>query len=200
MKKRALISVFNKTGLVNFVDSLVHEFDYEIISTGGTANELREAGLSVLEVSDVTGFPEMLDGRVKSMHPKIIGGVIADQANPKHMEQIEANQIERIHMVVCNLYDFQAKPSIEMIDVGGPTMLRSAAKNCESCIVVTHPVNYVPLLAEMRALGEVSLGTRLMFADEVWKYTSEYDRRISIWWPTLMNNRLAAAADTSQTY
>ncbi len=183
VKKRALISVYDKTNLIPFVMALTDGFDYEIVSTGGTAKMILEVGVKVKEVSKVTRFPEMLDGRVKTMHPKIVGGIIADYNNPKHVAQVEARKIKRFHMVVCNLYDFWNDPSIEQIDVGGPSMLRAAAKNCESCLPVTDPDDYNLILEEMRKNGgTIGLDFRLEMAQKVWELTSAYDHKIALWW------------------
>src|SRR6266568_2593467 len=155
---RVLISVTDKTGIVEFASALA-QMGAELVSTGGTARILREAGIRVADVSDVTGFPEMLDGRVKTMHPKIAGGLLAMRANPEHMAAIQAHGIVPIDMVVVNLYRFEevaAKAGahleelIENIDIGGPTMLRAAAKNYQDVAVVTAPEDYATILAELR--------------------------------------------------
>src|SRR5512143_2703222 len=146
MIKRALMSVSDKKGIVNFAKEL-SGMGVEILSTGGTAKSLREAGVSVVEVSEYTGFPEMLDGRLKSLHPKIHGGLLSVRANAEHMKQIKEHQIGLIDMVVVNLYPFEEtikkgntalEEAIENIDIGGPSMLRSAAKNYQSVAVVPH--------------------------------------------------------------
>src|SRR5688572_27142064 len=126
--KRALLSVYDKTGLEAFARGLV-SLGYELVSSGGTSKALAEAGIDHLEVEAVTGAPEMMNGRVKTLHPKIHGGILADRSKPGHMQDLEANGIAPIDLVVCNLYPFRSEPSIEMIDVGGPTMVRAAAKN-----------------------------------------------------------------------
>ncbi|HUN80213.1 MAG TPA: bifunctional phosphoribosylaminoimidazolecarboxamide formyltransferase/IMP cyclohydrolase, partial [Phycisphaerae bacterium] len=144
--KRALIAVYDKTGIAEFARALVDEFGIEIISTGGTAKHLKEHGIPVTMVEEVTGFPEMLDGRVKTLHPKIHAGILADRDNPEHMRQLAEHGIKPIDMVVVNLYPFEktvADPNckfedaIEMIDIGGPCMLRAAAKNHKHVLVVT---------------------------------------------------------------
>src|ERR1035437_10308099 len=158
---RVLLSVTDKTALVEFASALA-AMGAELISTGGTARLLRDAGIPVADVSDVTGFPEMLDGRVKTMHPKIAGGILAMRANPEHMAAMQAHGIVPIDMVVVNLYRFEevaARASapltelIENIDIGGPTMLRAAAKNYQDVAVVTGPEDYPSVLEEMRASG-----------------------------------------------
>src|SRR6516165_10700633 len=156
--RRVLISVTDKTGIIDFARGL-SELGAEIISTGGTARMIRENGVAVRDVSEVTGFPEMLDGRVKTMHPKIAGGILAMRARPDHMRAIGEHGIEPIDMVVVNLYRFEevaAKAGaaldelIENIDIGGPTMIRAAAKNYQDVAVVVSPSDYGAILDEMR--------------------------------------------------
>ncbi len=158
--RRALIAVYDKTGIADFAKALVEEFGIEIISTGGTARHLKEAGVPVTMVEEVTGFPEMLDGRVKTLHPKIHAGLLADRDNPDHMRQLEEHGIKPIDMVVVNLYPFEktiAKPdctfeeAIEMIDIGGPCMLRAAAKNHKHVVVVSRSHSYDFVLGRMRS-------------------------------------------------
>jgi phosphoribosylaminoimidazolecarboxamide formyltransferase/IMP cyclohydrolase len=170
--KRALISVSDKTGVVEFASGLT-ELGVEILSTGGTAKKLREAGLTVKDVSEYTGFPEMMDGRVKTLHPKVHAALLALRDNPEHMRQIQEQKVELIDMVVVNLYPFQAtiaKPdvsledAIENIDIGGPTMLRSSAKNFKHVAVVTDPNDYEKILSELKTSGEVSAQTKSMLA------------------------------------
>ena len=165
MVKRALMSVSNKKGIVEFAKEL-SAMGIEILSTGGTAKALRDAGIGVVEVSDYTGFPEMLDGRLKTLHPKIHGGLLSRRGHPKDMEDIKKHDIKPIDMVVVNLYPFEetiSKPSvtfeeaIENIDIGGPTMLRAASKNFQDVAVVVDPEDYETVLKEMRAArGEIS--------------------------------------------
>ena len=158
--KRALISVSNKDGVVEFSRGLV-DLGYEIISTGGTYQTIKDAGIPVRKVSDITGFPEILDGRVKTLHPKIHGGILACRT-PEHLAQLEANQIAPIDIVVVNLYPFRetvAKPgvtleeAIENIDIGGPTMVRAAAKNHQYVVVIVNPARYNTVLEELRSTG-----------------------------------------------
>mgnify|MGYP001592069642 CR=1 FL=1 len=182
--KRALISVSDKTGVVDFASGL-HNLGVEILSTGGTAKALREAKIPVIEVSDYTGFPEMLDGRVKTLHPKIHGGLLAVRDNPDHMKQLKEHNIGLIDMVVVNLYPFEKttqKPGvqieevIENIDIGGPSMLRSAAKNHRSVAVICDPQRYTQVLAELREnKGCLSSRTLQELGIEVYKATSHYD-------------------------
>jgi phosphoribosylaminoimidazolecarboxamide formyltransferase / IMP cyclohydrolase len=190
MKKisRALISVSDKAGVAEFAAGLA-ALGVEILSTGGTAKLLRAQGLKVRDVSDLTGFPEMLDGRVKTLHPKIHGGILAVRSNPRHRAQAEAQGIEFIDLVAVNLYPFErtaAKPGVEFqelienIDIGGPSMIRSAAKNFEDVTVVVEPGEYAPLLDEMRKNGgAVSDSTRARLARQAFALTAAYDAAIS---------------------
>jgi len=185
--KTALISVSDKTGLVPFAKGL-KSMGVEIISTGGTAKELKKAKIKTTDISEVTGFPEMLDGRVKTLHPKIHGGLLAVRSNKKHMKTLKEHGINPIDMVVVNLYPFEntvANPkvkldeAIENIDIGGPSMIRSAAKNYESVAVVTDPAKYPEILAEMKKLkGMLSQKTKEALAREVFRLTSRYDGAI----------------------
>jgi len=186
--KRVLISLSDKTGAVEFAKGL-SEFGVQFLSTGGTAKILREAGLNVMDVSEYTGFPEMLDGRVKTLHPKVHGGLLGLRANPEHVATMKKHGIEPIDMVVVNLYPFRetiSKPdctfedAIENIDIGGPTMLRSAAKNFQSVTVVIDPADYKKVLDDMKkSNGEVSHKTNLKLAYKVFTTTSAYDKMIS---------------------
>lgn len=190
MKKitRALISVSDKTGLVNFAGRLSRH-SVELISTGGTAGMLREAGLQVRDVSDLTGFPEILGGRVKTLHPKVHGGLLAIRGNSDHQRQVEENRIEYIDLVVVNLYPFRetvARPNvsleeaIENIDIGGPSMIRSAAKNFEDVVVLVSPANYTGVADEMDAnAGCVSTETRFKLARQAFETTAQYDSAIN---------------------
>ncbi len=188
--KRALISVSDKNGLVAFGKGLA-DLGVSMLSTGGTARMLREAGLKVGSVSDHTGFPEMLDGRVKTLHPKIHGGLLGLRDNPEHQKQMSDQGIDAIDMVVVNLYPFEAtvaKPdctfeqAIENIDIGGPSMLRSAAKNHRSVTVVVDPDDYPALLEEMKKSGgAISEATNARLARKVFARTAAYDGAISNW-------------------
>ena len=187
MIKRALISVSDKTGIVELAKEL-EKLDIEIISTGGTAKTLKEAGVKVVNVSDITGFPECLDGRVKTLHPKIHGGLLAIRENKDHMKQIEELGIEPIDIVVINLYPFKKTiqkddvsldEAIENIDIGGPTMLRAAAKNYKDVAVVIDPSDYELILNEIKNYGEISLKTKFVLAYKVFEHTSHYDTVIT---------------------
>jgi len=188
--KRALISVSDKTGIVAFAREL-QAFGVEILSTGGTASLFREEGLTVRDVSDYTGFPEMLDGRVKTLHPKVHGGLLGLRDNPDHVAKMKEHAIEPIDMVVVNLYPFEAtvakgdctlEDAIENIDIGGPTMLRSAAKNNRDVTVVVDPADYAVVLEEMRQnQGAVSARTNFGLAVKVYQRTAAYDAAISNW-------------------
>lgn len=186
--RKALISVSNKKGVVDFARAL-NSLGVEIISTGGTAKALRESGIQVKDVSDYTGFPEMLEGRLKTLHPKIHGGLLARRGNPKDMEDIKRHGIEPIDMVVVNLYPFEETISkqgvkfseaIENIDIGGPTMLRSASKNFEDVAVIVEPDDYPKIIEEMKTSGgDLSYNTRLELARKVFSHTSRYDTIIA---------------------
>jgi phosphoribosylaminoimidazolecarboxamide formyltransferase/IMP cyclohydrolase len=186
--KRALVSVTDKTGVAEFCRTLVDEFGVEIVSTGGTAKALAEAGVPVRAIDDLTGFPEMMDGRVKTLHPRVHGGLLARRDVPEHMAAAEEHGIGMIDLVCVNLYAFEAtvaKPgvteadAIENIDIGGPSMLRSASKNFASVTVVIDPATYDDILAEMRANGgATTLETRRALATEVFRTTSHYDNQI----------------------
>ena len=152
---RALLSVYDKTGLLDLARGLA-DLGWELISSGGTAAALTDAGIACTEVAEVTGAPEMLGGRVKTLHPAIAGGILADRSKPDHMADVEARGIDLIDLVVCNLYPFRQQPSVEMIDVGGPTMVRAAAKNHASVGVVVDPSDYAGVLEELRATGALS--------------------------------------------
>ncbi|HUU15310.1 MAG TPA: bifunctional phosphoribosylaminoimidazolecarboxamide formyltransferase/IMP cyclohydrolase, partial [Terriglobia bacterium] len=190
MKKirRALISVSDKTGVAEFAAGLA-ALGVEILSTGGTAGLLREKALKVRDVSELTGFPEMLDGRVKTLHPKVHGGLLAMRSNPQHQEQVKAQGIEFIDLVAVNLYPFEqtaAKPGvkfeelIENIDIGGPSMIRSAAKNSEDVTVIVEPADYASVLGEMQKNdGSVSRQTRARLARKAFATTAAYDGAIS---------------------
>ena len=186
--RRALLSVTDKTGLVEFAQVLAG-FGVELVSTGGTARALREAGLAVKEISELTGFPEMLDGRVKTLHPRVHGGLLYIRGNPEHEAAVSAQGIEPIDMVVVNLYAFEktaAQPGvafghlIENIDIGGPSMVRSAAKNFEDVAIVTRVADYPALIEELRAKGgKLSRVTRWRLARQAFALTAAYDTAIA---------------------
>ena len=178
---RALLSVYDKTGLVGFARGL-RARGWDLVASGGTATALEEAGLPVIPVERLTSSPEMLGGRVKTLHPAIHGAILADRSDPAHMAQLEAGGITPIDLVVCNLYPFLARPSIKTIDVGGPTMLRAAAKNHDSVGVVVEPGEYEPVLAELGASGgSLSAGTRRRLARAAFAHTAAYDAAIATW-------------------
>ena len=187
--KRALISVSDKFGIVDFAKGL-DKLGIEILSTGGTAKLLRDGGVKVRDVSDFTGFPEMLDGRVKTLHPKIHGGLLGRRNNPEHVKQMNEHGIMPIDLVIVNLYPFEQtvakhgctlEEAIENIDIGGPTMLRSAAKNYTDVAVVASPRDYGRVLQEIQKTGEVSAKTRYELCRTVFMHTARYDSAISAW-------------------
>lgn len=185
MKKRALISVFDKEGVLDFAKFLVSK-DVEIISTGGTYKHLKESGVDVIEVNEVTNFPEMLDGRVKTLHPLIHAGILAIRDNEEHMNTLNEREIHTIDYVVVNLYPFFDKvkedldfeEKVEFIDIGGPTMLRAAAKNFQDVVVISDKADYKVVMDEMNA-GEVQLNTKKKLAGKVFNLMSAYDGAIS---------------------
>ncbi len=185
--KRALISVSDKTGVVDFAKKLT-ELGIEIVSTGGTMKALQEAGIPVIYISDVTGFPEMMDGRVKTLNPYIHGGILAVRDNPEHAAAMQEHGICPIDLVVVNLYPFRQtiakqgvtqEDAVENIDIGGPAMVRSAAKNYRYVTVVVNPERYSEVVAELSAHGEVTAPTRLTLVREAFTHTAEYDAAIS---------------------
>ncbi|MBI5966509.1 MAG: IMP cyclohydrolase [Deltaproteobacteria bacterium] len=186
--QRAIISLSDKTGILEFAKEL-QTFGVEILSTGGTARALREYGLKIMDVSEYTGFPEMLDGRVKTLHPKIHGGILAIRDNPAHAKKMKEHGLQPIDLVVVNLYPFEAtvaEPScpleeaIENIDIGGPSMLRAGAKNYPYVTVIVDPADYQPILEEMKKSdGSVSKQTNFRLAKKVYQLTARYDKAIS---------------------
>jgi len=181
---RALLSVYDKTGLVAFAEGLVG-LGFDLISTGGTSKALESAGIPFRSVESVTAAPEMLGGRVKTLHPKIHGGILADRDKPEHLADLETHGVESIDVVVCNLYPFRSDPSIELIDVGGPTMLRAAAKNFAHVGVIVDPADYGPVLDELRREGQLSAGTRRRLARGAFAHTAAYDAAIATWFDDL---------------
>src|SRR5882757_3879376 len=187
--KRAVLSVSDKTGLAEFATSLNKEFGIELISTGGTAKFLRDLGLPVTDVAQVTGFPEMMDGRVKTLHPKIHGGLLALRDNAEHVKAMTEHGIQPIDLVCINLYPFKQtieKPgvtfeeAIENIDIGGPSMIRSAAKNHRFVLVVTSPERYEKVLGDLREHSGSCCGKhRLKQAQRAFAHTAEYDEKIA---------------------
>src|SRR5271166_4425234 len=186
--QRAILSVTDKTGLTDFARQL-SSLGIELVSTGGTAKLLREAGIQVKDISDLTGFPEMLDGRVKTLHPKVHGGILHRRENPAHTAAVAEHGIQPIDMVVVNLYAFEktaAKPGvafeelIENIDIGGPSMIRSAAKNFHDVAIVTSPADYDAIADELSTSGgSVSLATKWRLAQKAFALTAAYDSAIA---------------------
>ena len=181
--KRALVSVYDKTGIIDFCRNL-HKLGVEIIATGGTARLLKENKIPVKNVSDVTNFPEILNGRVKTLHPKILGGILALREKQEHVSELKKHNIIPIDMVVSNLYpfekvtskeDIQMKDALENIDIGGPNMIRAAAKNFENVVVVVDPKDYDAIIRELKEKGNVSKETRSRLATEAFRHTSKYD-------------------------
>lgn len=184
---RALISVSDKTGIVDVAKQLV-ELGVEIISTGGTYQKLKEENVPAIEISDITGFPECLDGRVKTLHPNVHAGLLAMRSNPDHMKQLKELNIDTIDFVFVNLYPFKETilkddvtraEAVENIDIGGPTMLRAAAKNYQDVAVVVDPADYDKVLTELKEEGEVSLDTKFYLMQKVFAHTSNYDTMIA---------------------
>ena len=184
---RALVSVSDKTGLVDFVKGLV-DLGWEIIATGGTQKLLEKEGVKTIGISEVTGFPEILDGRVKTLHPKVHGGILARRDVPAHMETLKENGVETIDLVCVNLYPFKQtiakegvtlEDAIENIDIGGPSMVRSAAKNWRDVTIVCNPSDYDTVLAELRENGKTSPETRLKLSAKAYTHTAEYDACIA---------------------
>jgi phosphoribosylaminoimidazolecarboxamide formyltransferase/IMP cyclohydrolase len=188
--RRALLSVSDKTGIVDFARGLA-ELGIEIVSTGGTARELSQAGLEVRAISELTGFPEIMDGRVKTLHPKLYAGLLAVRSDPAHVRSAREHQVEAVDLVCVNLYPFERAAAtrgigeqevIENIDIGGPTMIRAAAKNHHFCAPVVSPESYDAVLAELRESGaKLSLATRESLAAEAFAYTARYDTAIARW-------------------
>jgi phosphoribosylaminoimidazolecarboxamide formyltransferase/IMP cyclohydrolase len=206
--KQALISVSDKTGVLEFAQGLAAQ-GVKLLSTGGTAKMLRDAGLAVTEIGDYTGFPEMLDGRVKTLHPKVHGGILARRDLAEHMATIEAHGIPMIDLVCVNLYPFAAtiakagvtlEDAIENIDIGGPAMVRSSAKNYAGVAIVTDPSDYQPLLDEMKANGgALQLATRFGLAKKAFTHTARYDSMIANWLTGLDEGAEAKPADAAPT-
>ena len=184
--KRALLSVSNKQGIIELARCL-HAAGVEIISTGGTMQAIKQAGIPVTYVSEVTGFPEIMDGRVKTLNPYVHGGILAIRDNQEHVQAMQTHGIKPIDMVVVNLYPFKEtidKPgvtkaeAIENIDIGGPAMVRASAKNFRDVIIVTNPARYTSLIAMLQQYGDADIKTRKTLAKEAFNHTSEYDAMI----------------------
>jgi len=191
MKKieRALISLTDKSGIEGFAMQL-QDMGIEILSTGGTAKKMRENGITVKDVAEFTGFPEMLDGRVKTLHPKVHAGILHQRGNPSHQEQMDAHGLQTIDLIAVNLYAFDKATedpnctvanAIENIDIGGPTMLRAAAKNFQDVTVIVDPADYPQVVAEIKEQGNTTLVTRFRLAVKVFQLTSSYDTAIADW-------------------
>jgi phosphoribosylaminoimidazolecarboxamide formyltransferase/IMP cyclohydrolase len=187
--ERALISLTDKSGIEGFAGELA-ALGIELLSTGGTARKLREAGLQVMDVSEFTGFPEMLDGRVKTLHPKVHGGILNQRGNNDHRRQCAEHGLKNIDLIAVNLYAFEktvADPdcsladAIENIDIGGPTMLRAAAKNFHDVTVVVDPADYPQIVKEIRENGNTTIKTRFTLMRKVFALTAAYDTAISNW-------------------
>ncbi|MGI6030901.1 MAG: bifunctional phosphoribosylaminoimidazolecarboxamide formyltransferase/IMP cyclohydrolase [Eubacteriales bacterium] len=187
MKKRALLSVSDKTGVVEFARGLA-ELGYELVSTGGTEKTIRDAGIPVVNITEITGFPECLDGRVKTLHPVVHAGILAMRSNPEHMATLEKMNIVPIDVVAINLYPFKQtmlkegvslEECIENIDIGGPTMIRAAAKNWQDVAVIVDPADYTMVLESLKANGEVSREDKFRLAYKVFEHTSQYDTLIA---------------------
>ena len=206
---RALVSVSDKTGVVEFVQNL-RRLGWEIIATGGTMKLLQDSGIEVINISEVTGFPEICDGRVKTLHPKVHGGLLARRDDDSHLKALKDNAIEFIDMVCVNLYPFRqtiSKPDVKMedaienIDIGGPSMLRSAAKNYRDVTVVCDPADYQRIIAEIEAGGNTTLDTRLQLSAKAYTHTAEYDMCIATYMreQAALNEKLFASFDLVQT-
>jgi len=177
---RALLSVYDKDGLVEFAGGLV-ELGWDLLASGNTSAALSDAGIAHRAASDVTGAPEILGGRVKTLHPAIHGGILADRSVPEHLAELERQGIDPIDLVVCNLYPFRSDPSVELIDIGGPTMVRAAAKNFAHVGVVVAPADYTEVLDELRRHGALSDETRRRLARAAFAHTAAYDAAIVRW-------------------
>jgi phosphoribosylaminoimidazolecarboxamide formyltransferase/IMP cyclohydrolase len=190
---RALLSVWDKTGLVELASGLAAH-GVELVASGGTAKALSDAGIAHLEVADVTGFPEMLDGRVKTLHPRLHAGILADRSKPEHLAALAEHDITAIDLVVSNLYPFSSDPSIELIDIGGPSMVRAAAKNHEHVGILTSPHQYDAALEEIVTNGTLSPATRYELARAAFAHTAAYDAEVAAWFN---RNALSTRAGTA---
>ena len=177
---RALLSVYDKSGIVEFAREL-NDLGWDLVSSGGTARVIAEAGIPVTDVADLTGFPAILGHRVVTLHPKIHGGILADPTNAEHRADMEKYGIEAIDLVVANLYPFSAEPSIELIDIGGPAMVRGSAKNHAHVAIVTDPSRYGAIVSELKSSGSLSQATRTQLARDAFAHTAAYDAEILAW-------------------
>lgn len=178
-KKRILISVTNKNGLEKF--KTLTDLGWEIISTGGTATKLQELGIPCIHIEDITHFPEMMNGRLKTLHPNIFGGILADRSKEEHVKAITDRGIELIDMVVVNLYDFEGKPGIENIDIGGPSLIRAAAKNGFHTVPIVDVNDYDSVIDEIYRHADLNIKIKQKMAIKAFTYTAEYDLAISAW-------------------
>ena len=177
---KAILSVYDKTGLEEFAQGL-SGLGYELVASGKTAAALGDAGILHTTVEAVTGSPEMLGGRVKTLHPRLHAGILADRTNPDHMADLQTHEIEPIGLVVCNLYPFRSEPSVEMIDIGGVTLLRAAAKNWAHVAVVVDPADYEAVLEGLQGTGTLDDASRLRLARKAFAHTAAYDAAIVGW-------------------
>src|SRR5258706_14021152 len=176
----ALLSVYDKTGIIELAEGL-HRLGWGVISSGGTAKAIAQGGTPVTDLADLTGLPAILDHRVVTLLPKVHGGLLADPTKPQHRADMAQHGIEPIDLVVCNLYPFASDPSIELIDIGGPAMVRAAAKNHKFVAVVVDPADYTTVLAEIDADGEISSATRRRLAGLAFARIAAYDAQIASW-------------------
>ena len=187
--------MYDKTGIVEFAAKL-HELDVDLVSSGGTAAAIAEAGIPVTDVADITGFPAMLGHRVVTLHPRIHGGILADRRDTTHLRDLEEHNLDLIDMVVGNLYPFSKDPSIDLIDIGGPTLLRAAAKNHEYVTVLVDPSDYDEVLAELGQAGSTSSGLRFRLAKKAFAHTAAYDASITQWFNETTVNATSPLPDT----
>mgnify|MGYP000402642996 CR=1 FL=1 len=193
---RALLSVYDKTGIVEFAEAL-HGLGVELISSGGTAKAVAAAGVQVTDVADFTGYPAMLGHRVVTLHPKVHGGILADRDDPEHQADLATYEIPTIDLVVANLYPFDSEPSIELIDIGGPAMVRASAKNHAHVGILVDPADYTSVLDELRSGGALSAGLRRSLARKAFAHTAAYDAQIVSWFDAVdaeVDRQLAAVA------
>jgi phosphoribosylaminoimidazolecarboxamide formyltransferase/IMP cyclohydrolase len=193
---RVLLSVYDKTGLIDFARALA-DAGHELVASGGTATALADAGIAHRTVESITQAPEMLGGRVKTLHPRIHGGILADLSDPEHRQDLEGQGIEPIGLVVCNLYPFRSNPSIKLIDVGGPTMVRAAAKNWAHVGVIVDPADYPAVLDELSATGALSDTLRLRLARAAFAHTAAYDATIANWFSDQVEQSRPEAAEAA---
>lgn len=200
----ALLSVYDKTGVVELATAL-HELGWKLVSSGGTAGAIAAAGVPVTDVAELTGFPAILGHRVVTLHPKVHGGLLADVSNPEHLADLEAYGIDPIQLVVVNLYPFSSKPGIELIDVGGPTMVRAAAKNHAHVGIVVDPAQYGSVVDELRANGSLGAATKRRLARDAFAHTAAYDAAIVTWFdetdesPEVLPRTLHLSLDRAQS-